>query len=85
MLTNSIILTISKCDTLRPLGILFSPSQILYVALNIINGVVLKCNSWEDYLLKLKYSQMWVTTALECSMAASVIDGMLNRHITPAK
>ena len=35
-----IILTITICDTLRPLGISFSPSQVVYLTLSTINGVV---------------------------------------------
>ena len=42
MLTNSTILTINKCDTLRPLGILvLAPLLIVYVTLNTITGVLL--------------------------------------------
>ena len=40
MLTNGIIRAIHWHDTLRPLGIKFRPSQIVYVTLNIINNVM---------------------------------------------
>ena len=41
MLTNGTILTISKRDTLRHLGIYsLGPLQIVYVKLNTINGVL---------------------------------------------
>ena len=41
MLTNSVILTISGCDTLRPIGTSsLGPSQIVYMTLNSINGAV---------------------------------------------
>ena len=41
ILTNSIIMTISTCDTLRPLGIsTLGPLQIVCMTLNTIKGVV---------------------------------------------
>ena len=43
MLANGIPLVISRRDTLRSLGIKLCPSQIVYMTLNTVHGVVLDC------------------------------------------
>ena len=40
MLTNSIVLAINECNTLKPLASSLGPSQIVCVTLTTINGAV---------------------------------------------
>ena len=73
MLTNEFILVISKRYTLRPLGICLGPSQIVYVRLNTINGVVVaNAVSWSFTHIKNEWSQDSLPITNSCRGSASL-------------